>query len=48
MEIDERTRKNLKEIFEIIEKRKETFGKVLVGLAFSKNEKMSCTSALAL
>jgi len=39
MEIDERTRKNLKEIFEIIEKRKETFGKVLVGLAFSKNEK---------
>ena len=39
MEIDERTRKNLKEIFEIIEKRKETFGKVLVGLAFLKNEK---------
>lgn len=39
MEIDERTRKNLKEIFEIIEKRKETFGKVVVGLALLKNEK---------
>ena len=42
MEIDERTRKNLKEIFEIIEKRKETFGKVLVGLAFLKNELRVC------
>lgn len=39
MEIDERTRMHLKEIFETIEKRKDTFGNAFVGVAFAKNEK---------
>ena len=39
MAMDEPARRKLEEIFSTIEKRKETFGKVLVGLAFSKNDK---------
>ena len=39
MAMDEQTRRKLEEMFKIIEKRKETFGKVFVGLAFSKNDK---------
>jgi hypothetical protein len=39
MAMDERTRRSLEKIFETIEKRMETFGKVLVGLAFSRDYK---------
>jgi len=39
MEIDEVTLSRLKEISEIIKKRQGTFGKVLVGLAFSRTNK---------
>ena len=39
MAMDERTRKNLEKLFKTIEKHKETFGKVLVGLAFSRDNK---------
>lgn len=38
MAMDEQTRRKLEKMFKIIEKRKETFGKVLVGLAVSRNE----------
>jgi len=39
MVMDESTREKLTKVFGIIEKRKVTFGKVLVGLAFSRNDK---------
>jgi ATP-dependent DNA helicase RecG len=39
MTMDERTRRNLEKIFETIEKRKGTFGKALVGFAFSRDSK---------
>ena len=39
MTINEQTRERLKKIFDEIEKRKQTFGKVLVGLAFSRDNK---------
>lgn len=38
MPMDERARRKLDEIFDTIEKRKKTFGKALVGLAFSRDE----------
>ena len=39
MTMDERTRIKLEKIFKTIKRRKETFGKVLLGLAFSRNHK---------
>lgn len=39
MALDERTRKSLDMILETIEKRKETFGKAVVGFAFSRDDK---------
>lgn len=39
MAMDQETRRRLEDMFNIIEKRKKTFGKVLLGLAFSRNEK---------
>jgi len=39
MVMDESTREKLTKVFGIIEKRQVTFGKVLVGLAFSRNDK---------
>lgn len=39
MEIDEQTRRSIKEISAIIGKRKGTFGEVFLGFAFSKNER---------
>jgi len=39
MVMDESTREKLTKVFGIIEKRKVTFGKVFVGLAFSRNDK---------
>lgn len=39
MTMDERTSRRLDEMFNVIQKRNETFGSVLVGLAFSKDEK---------
>lgn len=38
MALDERTRKSLDTILETIEKRKETFGKAVMGFAFSRDD----------
>ena len=39
MTVDERTFRNLREILETVDKRKETFEKAIIGLALSKNGK---------